>query len=139
MITAGNLDHARAIATAAGCSFNPECDRCISSEKDGRLLGGVIFTGYTGVSIGLHCAGFDPKWVDRDLLWMAFHYPFVQLNCHKITATIPSGNLKALLFDRKLGFSEEARIKDATPDGDLIILSMRRDECRWLKRGQRGK
>lgn len=139
MLVLNNHEHARAIAKEAGCFFNPECDHCISRAEDGRLLGGVIFTGYTGASIGLHVAGFDPRWLDRDMLWMTFHYPFEQLGVRKITGTIPSGNRKALLFNRKLGFAEEARIADVFPDGDLVIMSMTRDQCRWLKRGTRGK
>ncbi|MCK1742169.1 GNAT family N-acetyltransferase [Bradyrhizobium sp. 139] len=139
MITAGNIEHARAIAKEAGCHFNPECDVVMSREENGKLLGGVIFTGYTGASIGLHVAGFDPHWINRDMLWITFHYPFEQLGVQKITGTIPTGNPKAVLFNRKLGFVEEARIADIFPDGDLLIMSMRKENCRWLKRGYRGK
>lgn len=139
LLEQGNVQHARAIAKAAGTFFNPECDHVISRQVNGRLLGGVIFTGYTGASIGLHVAGFDPNWINRDILWLTFSYPFSQLNCAKITGTIPSSNLAAVRFNEKLGFVEETRVKDVFPDGDLIIMSMRREDCRWLKRGSRGK
>jgi RimJ/RimL family protein N-acetyltransferase len=139
MITAGNVTHAKTIAKEAGTFFNPECDHVISREEGGRLLGGVIFTGFTGASIGLHVAGFDPNWINRDMLWVTFSYPFEQLGVKKITGTIHSGNQKAILFNRKLGFVEEARLADIFPDGDLIVMSMRKDDCRWLKRGKCGK
>jgi RimJ/RimL family protein N-acetyltransferase len=52
---------------------------------------------------------------------------------------VPSGNKRALHFDKRMGFKEVARIKDAHPDGELIILSMRRDECRFLEKEKDGK
>lgn len=139
MIESGNTDHADRIAATAGTFFNPKCDHVISRAEGEKLLGGVIFTGFTGASIGLHVAGFDPHWINRDILWLTFHYPFEQLGVKKITGTIHSGNRKTILFNRKLGFAEEARIKDVFPDGDLLIFSMRREDCRWLKRGSNGK
>jgi hypothetical protein len=35
-------------------------------------------------------------------------------------------------FNYKLGFIEEARIKDAFPDGDMVLLTLTKDKCRFL-------
>jgi hypothetical protein len=51
---------------------------------------------------------------------------------------VPSGNIRALGIDRKLGFSELIYIPGAHPDGGIHILQMKREHCRWL-RGQNGK
>lgn len=139
MITAGNLDHAHAIGKATGYFFNPACDVVISREKDGKLLGGVIFTLFTGASISTHVASFDPCWVDRDLVWIVFNYAFEQLGVGKIICRIPASNRKAIEFGYKLGFMLETRISDVFPDGDQLIISMRRENCRWLKRGYNGR
>lgn len=139
MIVAADIEHAREIAKAAGCFFNPECDVCLSRVEGDRLLGGVIFQGYKGASIGIHVAGFDPRWLDRDMLWIAFAYPFIQLGVTKLFGQIPSDNRKALDFNRKLGFIEEVRISGVYPDADLVVMSMTREQCRWLKRGSRGR
>lgn len=139
MITAGDLDQANAIARCAGTFFNPVCDTCIVNVRDGRLLGGVIFTGFNGASIGIHSGSFDQRWLDRDMLWIAFAYPFEQLGVNKLIGQIPSDNRKALDFNRKLGFIEEARIEGVFRNADLIVMSMTRANCRWLKRGHRGK
>lgn len=138
MITTGNLDHARTIAEEVGTFFNPACDHVISRARDGKLLGGVIFTGFTGASISIHVAGFSPHWINNNMLWITFDYPFNQLKVSKLIGQVPSCNRKALDFDLKLGFKEEARIMDIYPDGDLVILSMRRENCRWLKLKPRG-
>jgi len=137
MIICGNLEHARVLAKASGCFYNPESNVVISREKDGVLLGGVIYQGYNGASVVIQVASFDPHWLDRDMLWMAFHYPFEQLGVQKLFTQTPSNNLKALDFNRKLGFKDEARIAGVFRDADLVIRSMRREECRWLKRGSR--
>lgn len=133
MITTGNPEHARALAEEIGIFFNPACDHAISRAKDGKLLGGVIFTNYTGSSIAMHVASFDQHWLNRDMLWICFDYPFNQLKVLKLLGHVPSGNRKALDFDLKLGFKVEARIADVYPDGDLVFLSMLRENCRWLK------
>lgn len=138
MIAAGNLEHAKLLAEEIGIYFNPACDHVISRARDGKLLGGVIFTGYTGASIAIHVAGLEPRWINNNMLWITFDYPFNQLRVSKLIGHVPSGNRKALDFDLKLGFKEEARITDIYPDGDLIVLSMRREDCRWLKLKPRG-
>jgi len=125
--------HGEIIAAHAGTSFNPAVDTCIANVRNGEFTGGTIYNNYTGTSVTMHVAGFGAAWASRDMLWVAFHYPFVQLGCNKVFAQIPEDNLKALEFDLKLGFKEEARIKDVFPSGDLILLAMYREDCRWLK------
>jgi RimJ/RimL family protein N-acetyltransferase len=133
LIVFNNPTHGAAIAAHAGVTFNPASDTCIAVVRKGEMTGGTIYSNYTHASIAMHVAGFTPSWASIDMLWVAFHYPFVQLRCKKVFAQIPENNLKALEFDFKLGFKEEARIRDVFPAGDLILLSMYRDECRWLK------
>jgi RimJ/RimL family protein N-acetyltransferase len=139
VIVAGNIEHAKAIAKAAGVAFNPECNVVIAREENGKLLGGVIYQGYTGASIGIHVASFDPHWLNRDMLWAIFYYPFGQLGVQKLIGQTPSDNIKSLRFSAKLGFKEEARVEGVFHNADLIITSMQREDCRWLKRGHRGK
>lgn len=133
MIVFNDPIHGQVIAEAAGTQFNVLADVCIAREEDGVLLGGVVFQNFTGASIGLHVAGFDPHWINKDMLWVTFHYPFVQLNCKKIFGQVPASNKRALEFDLKLGFKIEATISDVFEDGDCVVVSMRREDCRFLK------
>lgn len=133
MIVCGNLAHGAAIAAAIPRRFNPACDPVISNvNAAGELLGGVIYDGFTGPCIFLHQAGFSKFWLTRDMLWAAFDYPFNQLGCSKVCGTIPSTDDKLLTLNIKLGFDVEGRIEGAYPDGDMLILSMVRKNCRWL-------
>ena len=133
MIVFGNEHFGRVIAEAAGTTFNPEVDRCIARVERQELWGGVVFQNYTGASIGIHVAAFRDDWINKDMLWVTFHYPFVQLGCKKIFGLVPVSNRKALEFDLKLGFKIEATITDVFDDGDCAVVSMRKDECRWLR------
>lgn len=129
----GNSEHGYRIAEAAGCVFNPAADRVISMTGHGELLGGNIYTGFTGASIHIHMAGFAPSWATRDFLWVAFDYPFNQLKCKKVFGQVHEKNARALEINLKLGFKIEVRIEDVFNDGACLLLSMYRDDCRWLK------
>jgi RimJ/RimL family protein N-acetyltransferase len=137
LITVGSHEECNEIARFAGTAYNPAYDFAIVRTEQGELLGGVIYQGYTGASIRAHIAGFRPRWIDKDMLWMMFHYPFEQLACDKILGFIHSTNGKALDFNRKLGFKEEARITGVYRDADMVIMTLRREDCRWLTRGKR--
>lgn len=133
MIIFNDADFGHTIARASGTSFNPLSDICIARVENDLLLGGVIYQNYTGHSIGIHVAGFVHDWINRDMLWVAFDYPFNQLGCKKLFGQVPETNSKALEFDLKLGFKIITKIDDVFPDGALIVLALDRDDCRWLK------
>ena len=69
----------------------------------------------------------------REWFNVLFGYAFNQLKVKKIMGVVDSTNIKALQFDAHIGFVEEATIKDAGKHGDLIILTMTRQQCRFLK------
>lgn len=133
MILLGDVHHGRMIADAAKVNYDAETMPVISRiTADGKLMGGVIFGDYTGRSIRMHMAG-QPGWASLELIWLVFDYPFNQLNVEMVLGTVPSTDEKVLEYDHRLGFREIARIPGAVLGGDMVILSMLRDECRWLK------
>lgn len=101
-------------------------------DSTGRLCGGTVYHNYRRVSVEMHAAAFAPNWISRQGLWSTFHYPFVHLGVRKIIGPVPSYNRKSLEFCRRMGFNIETTIKDVFEDGDLIIMSLYRDDCRWL-------
>ena len=110
----------------------PENATCIGQEKDGNLIAVIGYCGFQAKSCMMHCAAIDENWISKDLLWASFDYPFNQLGVKVILATVSSENEEALKLDRHLGFKDKAYIEDAHVDGDLVILAMRREDCRWL-------
>lgn len=134
MLVINNREHGELIAKAAGAILHPEDPIISRVTSEGKLMGGVIYQGYTGVggSIRLHCAGFHPNWLGRELLYKVFHYVFSELECNKAFAEVPSKNQVALALDYKLGFKYVTTVPGVFPDGNLVVLDMDRASCRWL-------
>jgi RimJ/RimL family protein N-acetyltransferase len=121
------------IAEAAGTFFNPECDKVIARVVGKKLLGGVIYQAFTGESIEMHVASFRSRWINKELLWVCLHYPFVQLDVSRIFIRVREANTVAGKFCYNLGFELVTKIDGVYPDGGDLIMRMERDECRWLK------
>lgn len=120
-------------------TWSPIDATAIGLEDDGELVAGVTYDHFNGASIAMHVASDGSrKWLSREFLEFAFSYPFEQLKVKKVIGIVPSTNADALRFDKHLGFVEEARIAQGYPDGDLIFLTMRRDQCRWIKEREDG-
>jgi RimJ/RimL family protein N-acetyltransferase len=103
-------------------------------ESDGELIAGIIFENYTGSSISMHVAAVEGRqWITRDLLFRVFAYPFLQLDCNRVTGLVRADNLRAQKLDEHLGFVQEGVMRKAATDGtDYIIYGMLKEECRWL-------
>jgi RimJ/RimL family protein N-acetyltransferase len=131
-VTTENQDYLRSWITGVlGTKFGPET-MCIGQEIDGKVAAVVAYTNFQEKSCCMHIASIAPNWISKDLLWAAFDYPFNSLKVKVILAAVASTNEEALKLDRHLGFVDKAYIEDAHLDGDLVILAMRRENCRWL-------
>jgi RimJ/RimL family protein N-acetyltransferase len=139
-ISINETEDGERIAQLAGCHFTPSLDVCFASySNDGEFMGGVILTDYNGSSIMIHDGSVSGHWLTRDMLWIIFHYPFIQLGCRSIIGMTPRSNAHALRFALKTGFEYETTIRDCLPGGDdFVVIRMWRDRCRWLKLKPRG-
>lgn len=107
----------------------------IGLEKDGDLIAGVLYEGYTGHNIWMHVAA-EPggKWLNKAYLKTCFAYPFLQLGCDRVSGWVEASNDQARRFDEHLGFEQEAVLSRAARDGgDVLIYVMWREECRFLR------
>jgi RimJ/RimL family protein N-acetyltransferase len=108
--------------------------RAIGKVKSDCLLAVVGYNGFTGRTCFMHSAIDDPSVIDRTFVRAVFEYPFVTCNLTHVLAPADSANEKSLTLLRKVGFKEAIRFEDAGLDGkDLILLQLKRDECRWIK------
>ena len=119
------------VCERAGGKWAGNISEAIGLEQDGELIAGAIFDGYNGVSMTVHLAG-EGNWLNREYMRVCFDYAFNQCKINKLIGIVGSGNKQALKFDRHIGFVDEYVIKDAHPDGDLVILSMTKAQCRYL-------
>lgn len=103
----------------------------------GLLVAGVLYEDWNGSNIMCHIAG-DGNWASRDFLRVIFDYPFNQVGAKRITAPVSSTNVKSINLVTRMGFELESTLAQATPDGDLHLFRMWRDDCQYL-RGKYGK
>ena len=112
----------------------PENTFCIGQERNGLLVGVVGFNCHINKSVLIHSAGLDKTWVSRELLKAVFEYPFHHLACNILIGQVGSKNYAARRFNEHLGFKTVAVIKEAHQGGDLIIMTMSKDKCKYLER-----
>lgn len=116
---------------AGGTYSTTNCIAVGRETDDGRILGGFVFDGYNRKSIRMHVAG-EGNWLSVELLRMAFGYAFKQLKVKKVIGLIESSNPRCIHLAKRLGFVQEAQIKDAAPGGDWIVMTMTPEQCRYL-------
>jgi len=107
----------------------------IGLEENGELIAGVFYNMFTGAGISMHVAAVPGRrWMTREYLFCCFAYPFLQLNCRRVTGLVRVSNLEARKFDEHLGFKREGLIREAFDDGeDGLLYGMLKPECRWIR------
>ena len=112
---------------------------CLGLEDEQeKLIAGVVLEGYNGRNANVHIAGIGRHWLNRNMLMTFFHYCFNHLGLTRLTGLVPASNAAALAFDEHVGFRREFTMPDGARDGDLHILAMRREDCRFLPRASAG-
>ena len=112
--------------------------QCLGSIIGGRIRGVIGYDGYNGSSIMMHVAG-EQGWFTKDVLQAAFDYPFNVCKVNMIIGLVPSGNVDAIKFNTHIGFKLETTLVGAHPDGALLLMTMKRGECRYLNRKRNGQ
>ena len=106
-------------------------------KRNGKAAAVVLWNNYRrlryGADIRVIIASDDPKWCLPGVLRELFAYPFVHLGCTRITAVIKDGNARSLKLCRGLGFRKEGILRRGyNGKSNAILLSMLREECKWL-------
>lgn len=116
-----------------------EKSQAIGVLMGGELVAGVVYHDYRAPvgDIQLSVAATSARWASRSVIRELLAYPFEQLQCRRLTATVRSDNLRALKFDIGIGFRVEGRMRDYYGRGiHQIILGMLRDEWQFGNYGR---
>ena len=119
------------VCMQTGGGYHAERSNALGLKKGDELVCGVVYENWNGRSIVCHIALQDR--LTPAYLAAIYDYPFNVCGVDKIIAPVGSKNVKALKLVRKMGFTEEARIKDADTNGDIVFLTMTRASCRYLE------
>ena len=118
------------VAQKIAGKFFAEGSSAIGLQKDGITIAGVIYENWNRQSIFCHIA-IEGR-MTKAFLKAIFDYPFNVCHCKKIIVPVVSNHAKSIKLVTKMGFTEEARLKDASHDGDIIFLTLARENCRFL-------
>lgn len=102
--------------------------------SDGKPFAGVVYYDYCKWNIMAAIAVEKPHGLPRRALRAIFDYPFVQLDCLRITALIASKNKASIDFCERLGFRLEGVMEDATPTDSHLIYGLLKRNCIWHTR-----
>jgi RimJ/RimL family protein N-acetyltransferase len=112
-------------------AFSVDTATALGLQKEsGDIVAGVIYENWNGRSIIAQMA--IRGMLTRKFLGAVFRYPYVQLGVEKVILIVATGNDKSNRFARHLGFTEECRVRDADPSGDLVIYTLKKSDCRFL-------
>jgi hypothetical protein len=124
-------EHGDTVARLAGIHYNPKNSANICRVRDGLFLGGVIYTQYNGESIVAHTGAVSPYWFNRDMIFVAFDYPFHQLGVKRIFGFVPEDKWHVQEFNRKMGFKVVTRIEGMFKHNiACIVMRLDHEDCR---------
>jgi len=106
----------------------------IGVSHKGQIAAVALYNKYLHPNIEITFVVESPHWASRGAVRTILSYPFAQLGCKRITATINAENRKAERFLLHLGFAKEGYHPDALPDGDAVTFGLlRKNAERWLR------
>lgn len=121
-----------------GCVLTSDFRAIEAVDSAGAIRGMVGYCNWAKNSVVVHIA--LGAGAGRALLKPGFSYPFEEADRRVLIGFVSAGNQMALRLDKHLGFREVARIREGHSDGkDLVILELRREDCRFLSTHQKEK
>ncbi len=94
---------------------------CLGVWRDEKLAAVAGFYNYRKVDIELSFASDDPKWATKETVQWILAFPFLQLNCQRITAMVLKSNRRCRKLLRGTGFTEEGKHAHAGPNLETMF------------------
>lgn len=103
----------------------------IGDIKDGVLIAGIAFeTQNKNCMTGHQRIDAPPSkqfWIN------SADFIFNQAGCKKFSALVEVQNEKAIKLNKHIGFVIEATLKDHGTNGDLLVMSLFKENCKFLR------
>jgi hypothetical protein len=123
-------------SSRAQCNFC-EDTKGIVAYKDDQIVGAVILDSWSHNSVSIHLTIEDPLILKNGFPEEVFNYVFNTCDRGIILGATPADNLKALKFNKHIGFKEVYRVKDGYKVGvDFVIFELRKEDCRYIEHGK---
>jgi hypothetical protein len=103
-------------------------------DEENKIEWVIGYTAFIGKTCQMHMVNLKGGYTPKGLLFGAFDFPFNYLGVEKAIGILNSLNIRAVEYDKKLGFTEVVRLEGMHDDGgDLIVMEMNKADCRWIK------
>ena len=110
-------------------NWNPNMT-AIGEVKDDRIIAGIAFeTQNTKRLWGHSRVESSPS---KQFWVMTADFIFNQAGCNAFSAIVDPTNIKAVRLNKHIGFVVECVLKDAGDNGDLFIMTLFKENCRFL-------
>lgn len=111
----------------------PDMTSILAVDSDtGKRLACCVMDTWTKTSCQIHFMICNPMVLRHGFFQEISRFVFDTSKRLKMIGLIPSDNEKALKMDRKIGFVEVARIKDAHDVGvDCVVMELTRENCNF--------
>lgn len=108
--------------------------RAVGVAIDGEIVAGMALGGWERGNIEVSFAADSPRWATRETIAKLMHWPFVQLDCHRVTTRIHVNNHRAIKLNEGIGFKREGLIREGWgPGEDCVVLGLLRSEApEWM-------
>lgn len=96
---------------------------------DGKPVAGCVFDNFTHTSVQVHLLILNPIALRGGFYEACGEFVFDHCGKHIVYGMVPGDNLRAIRFNRKMGWKEVFRIKGAFKEGvDYVIMELTK-EC----------
>jgi RimJ/RimL family protein N-acetyltransferase len=107
-------------------------DKCVTIgvEQDGELIAGIVFFDWFPAwgNIYVAVAG-EGNWCTRRLLRRCYAFPFVQMQCKRVTVLIADNNRAAIELVMRIGFQLEGILRG---DPNCLVFGLLKAEAmKW--------
>jgi hypothetical protein len=121
------------VVVRAQCALTPGARGIKATDAAGAVRGVVAYDLWTENAVWAHMAVDTPiAW--RSLIPACFKYPFVECGRDILLAAVPSHNTASWGLCKHLGLTIKHVVRDGWARGDdLLLLELRRADCRFLR------
>lgn len=103
-------------------------------DETDKILAACFMDNWTETSCQVHLAIDNPLIVRHGFFQEIGSFIFEEGGRLMVHGLVPADNKRALSVDKKLGFREVARLKDAFKRGvDYIVLELRPEDCKFYE------
>jgi RimJ/RimL family protein N-acetyltransferase len=110
-----------------------EPNTSIGVAHKGKIVAAAVFNNFRPPNIEVTFVTTSPRWASPGAVRAILRYPFLQLNCKRVTAVIEATNQPARAFLCRLGFKLEGTHPDVFPSGAAETYGLLlKDAARWV-------